>query len=291
VRVSAPALQIVSPELWQAAHDRLEGTRQSYLRGTGGRLWGRPANGIESKDLLSGLAACGWCHGSLEVRSGGGTRGGRRHFYGCTSYQRRGTAVCRNRFELLLSPTEDAVLSAIEREVLDPAVVDLALTEAQALLRQPVALDPSRAEALESELTDLEAGIARAGAGDSHGRDTALADRGAPSGRAPPRRVQQALRPAVQVPDASLERARGLLGDWRGVFRRQVPLARQVLRVLFAGERAVFTPDPERGVVECVAPCTFDRIFTELAGPQTVVTPAGFEPAISTLKGSRPWPD
>jgi hypothetical protein len=24
--------------------------------------------------------------------------------------------------------------------------------------------------------------------------------------------------------------------------------------------------------------------------PKAVVTPAGFEPAISTLKGSRPWP-
>src|SRR5262245_9344396 len=35
---------------------------------------------------------------------------------------------------------------------------------------------------------------------------------------------------------------------------------------------------------------TLDRLFTGMGSPQTMVTPAGFEPAISTLKGSRPWP-
>ena len=72
VRRDAPDLRIVEKALWHAAHQRIAGTRQTYLRGTAGRLWGRPANGIESKYLLTGLAACGWCGGTLEVRSGGG---------------------------------------------------------------------------------------------------------------------------------------------------------------------------------------------------------------------------
>ena len=60
VRRDAPELRIVEEALWQAAHQRIAGTRQTYLRGTAGRLWGRPANGIDSKYLLTGLAACGW---------------------------------------------------------------------------------------------------------------------------------------------------------------------------------------------------------------------------------------
>ena len=130
VRRDAPELRIVEEALWQATHQRIAGTRQTYLRGTAGQLWGRPANGIESKYLLTGLAACGWCGGTLEVRSGGGAhRDRRRHFYGCTSYHRRGTTVCRNRFELPLVPTEQAVLEAVEHEVLDPEVVTLAVNE------------------------------------------------------------------------------------------------------------------------------------------------------------------
>jgi hypothetical protein len=35
---------------------------------------------------------------------------------------------------------------------------------------------------------------------------------------------------------------------------------------------------------------TYERLLPAGASRPYVVTPAGFEPAISTLKGSRPWP-
>ena len=89
------------------------------------------------------------------------------------------------------------------------------------------------------------------------------------------------------VPAAALARVPALLEDWRGLFRQQVPFARQALRVLFDGGRAVFTTQESGQVVEVVATCTLDRLFTGLVAPQTLVTPAGFEPAISTLKGVR----
>jgi hypothetical protein len=36
---------------------------------------------------------------------------------------------------------------------------------------------------------------------------------------------------------------------------------------------------------------SYHPLLPEKLVPPNVVTPAGFEPAISTLKGSRPWPD
>src|SRR5262249_54412563 len=89
IRLNAPELRIVSDGQWEAAHTGLEGARQSYLTGTGGKLWGRPSSGIESKYLLTGFCVCAACGGSLHVR----TRDYRRHrvpFYGCSSYSSAG---------------------------------------------------------------------------------------------------------------------------------------------------------------------------------------------------------
>ena len=63
--VPVPHLRIVSEEQWLAAHARLDGVRQTYLRGTDGRVWGRPGRSAESKYLLPGLARCGTCNGSM----------------------------------------------------------------------------------------------------------------------------------------------------------------------------------------------------------------------------------
>lgn len=67
--VPAPQLRIVSEDVWQAVHDRLDKAREHYLRGTRGELWGRPASGVESKYLLPGLARCATCHGNMYVKS------------------------------------------------------------------------------------------------------------------------------------------------------------------------------------------------------------------------------
>jgi site-specific DNA recombinase len=61
----APELRIVSDELWRVAHARLDRTRQTYLRQTGGKLGGRPE--LESRNLLSGFLVCGECGGSMHA--------------------------------------------------------------------------------------------------------------------------------------------------------------------------------------------------------------------------------
>ena len=76
ITIEAPQLRIVSEAHWLAAHGRLEHTRQTYFRGTHGHLWGRPADGHESKYLLTGLSRCGLCGGTLIVRSRGACRRG-----------------------------------------------------------------------------------------------------------------------------------------------------------------------------------------------------------------------
>ena len=201
VAVDAPALRIVAEDLWQAAHARLAGTRAAYLRGTGGHLWGRPTNGRESRYLLTGLACCGWCGATLEVRSRPLTRR-RVHAYTCTAYHRKGTSVCQNRVQLPLALADETLLEALETEVLHPDVVEHGLQEALAeLRRQATRMDPALTATLAEE-------------------------------------------------------------------RRQV----------------------EQQTVELRADCAVGSVFERLLVPQTLVTPAGFEPAISTLKGSRPWP-
>ena len=67
--------------------------------------------------------------------------------------------------------------------------------------------------------------------------------------------------------------------------------ARQILRKLVVG-RFVFTPlaDAEGRYYEFAGQGALDKLLAGIIRPSSVVTPAGFEPAISTLKGSRPGP-
>jgi hypothetical protein len=116
------------------------------------------------------------------------------------------------------------VLEAVEHEMLDPEVVALAVNEAMALLRSPVELDPGRAAALNEELRELLTAI---------GRLTAA--------------IRLGRRPALLV--AELQTA-----------ERRRAVIEQALRVLFDGERAVFTPQESGQVVEVVATCTLDRL-------------------------------
>jgi hypothetical protein len=69
----------------------------------------------------------------------------------------------------------------------------------------------------------------------------------------------------------------------RPCWRASRPSARQALRVLLDGGRAVFTPQEDGEAVEVLATRTLDRIFIGLAIPQTVVTP-GVIPRVGTRR-------
>ena len=88
-----------------------------------------------------------------------------------------------------------------------------------------------------------------------------------------------ALPPAVD-----LDRLRALLAEWRERIRSEMPIARQMLRVLFP-DRIVFKPDAEQQTVELRADCVVGSVFERLLVPRTMVTSAGFEPAVFTATG------
>jgi len=280
VEGEATHLRIVSEELWQAAHARLAGTRAAYLRGTGGQLWGRPSNGHESHYLLTGLASCGWCGATLEVRSRPLAR--RRVFaYTCTSYHRKGTSVCANRVQLPLTLADDGLLDALEAEVLHPDVVEQGLREALAdLQRQAVTVDPALTATRTEDLRQVEQQMAHLmGLVKMTGPSPVLAEEFRVLER---RRSQlaQASQPLALPAAVDLDRLRALLGEWRERIRREMPIARQMLRVLFP-DRITFTPDAEQQTVELRANCAVGSVFERLLAPQTMVTPAGFEPAFA----------
>jgi hypothetical protein len=89
--------------------------------------------------------------------------------------------------------------------------------------------------------------------------------------------LDRAERPVALPPAVDQERLRRLLREWRKRMRTEMPIARQMLRVLFPA-RIAFTPDAEQRNVELRGDCAVGNVFERLLVPQTVVAPTGFEP-------------
>jgi len=273
---------MVSDDLWRAAHDWLRGSRETYLRATGGQRWGKPSNGIESKYLLTGMAACGRCGGALTARS---RSHGRQHevFYHCLTNVQRGRAVCDNDLAMPLTDMDGAVLATLEADVLRPEVVAAALQEAIARLDQPKeGLDAERARLretltrLQTELTRLTQALVSGGHLPSI--VAAVTEREA--------QRSHAVQELAGLDD--LEQARGLdlphveqqlrakLDDWRGLLSRNVAQARQALRSLVPA-RLTFMPTNEgneRGYAfEGMA--VLDRVLAGIVLAKALVAPTG----------------
>jgi hypothetical protein len=105
------------------------------------------------------------------------------------------------------------------------------------------------------------------------------------------RRLGSAFRVADAGVEILLARLEERLLGWRDVLRRQVSEARQILGGLLVG-RLVFTPkqDARGWSYAFTGTGSVSAMVAGIVTPEGMVTPAGFEPAISTLKGSRPWP-
>jgi hypothetical protein len=156
LRLDAPALRIVAEDLWQAAHRRLDATRALYA--AGGRATDRPD---QEKYLLSGLATCATCGGSLVAFTRDYKRAGQRgRFYGCNYNHKRGAKVCANRLLIRQDRLDQVVLDAIA-EALDERLLDRAVAKAPQRLRQQRAPDRTkdRQAGIRAELPLLEAGM------------------------------------------------------------------------------------------------------------------------------------
>lgn len=287
IQVEAPELRIVSEDLWNAAHRRLNDTRKLYLRGTDGQLWGRPVHGADAKYLLAGMLACARCGGNLDVRSRShGTR--RAHFYSCSTYIRKGKAICPDELLAPMPALDDHVLSWFERELLDPEVLEAAFARALGRhLERGQSLGGVRAQ-LRDTIGELDAEIDRlTNVIAEGGHDVAALLAGL---RARQRRREDAQRELRQVeaqaasrratPAADLKRVmRDALNEWRGTLHAHVPQARQILRKLLKGRITVATEvkNGQRGWV-LRAEGTFEKLFA-------YVLPDGFSQVLASPTG------
>ena len=177
-------------------------------------------------------------------------------------------------------------------------VVETALEEALDLLRLSGTDIADRRRALEAELADLEQEIARYARavaevgplasllGELRQRETRRDHLSAQL-----RALAGATSVAALDPAHVRRDLRERLTDWQGLLRRETPQARQILREVLAG-RLIFAPkiDGSARYYEFTGQATLSGVLAGVVTSDMMVTPAGFEPAISTLKGSRPWP-
>jgi hypothetical protein len=169
---SAPELRIVSEELWESAHARLDLSRTTYLRAQGGKLWGRPPSGVASKYLLTGIARCGVCGAGLEVRSRSHGRE-RVFYYSCSSFYRRGPSICPNRYEIPLRAADAAVIAALLEDLLTPERL-VSVVTARLLARAKAATaddTPSALEGVQRELAATQTALGRLTAAVAAGAD------------------------------------------------------------------------------------------------------------------------
>ena len=237
IQLEAPELRIIPEELWQAAHRRLDSARRLFA---GGRLTDRPD---QESYLLSGLATCKTCGGSLVAFTRDYKHHGRRgRFYGCSYNHKRGAKICPNRLLIRQERLDQVVLDAIA-EVLDERLLELAVEKALQRLRRAPDVAKDRRSAIKAELPLLEARmrtvvdeIAR-----GYAMDTLRAELGAAEQRK--RRLLAELEALTgrREPTASLnvERLRRELrrhvAEIRDLLGRDIPRTRQILRRLLMG--------------------------------------------------------
>lgn len=135
LRIPAPELRLVEPDLW----DRVQ-ARKRDLSATPGPMSRRP------KRLLSGLLRCARCGGAMVLQ---GAR------YACSAARERGPAVCTNRKVISADALERRVLEGVRTRLLSPA----AIAEAVRAFHEEAEADRRRVTAergpIERELAEI----------------------------------------------------------------------------------------------------------------------------------------
>jgi len=244
LRLPAEGLRIVSDALWEAAHTRLAGTRNTFRR-TAGRPPGRLD--LTSPYLLSGLGRCTICGGSLIAMS---RHHGRRRgfFYGCAYNSKRGPRICTNNLHMPQATLEKAVIEAVARKF-DATAVGAAIDRALELFEEERRSANDRRKATEDALRAVRLEEARLVEAVKHGErlDALLTALHKAQERRQTLEGQLATidrRAAQKLADPERIRAKLLsrAADIRGVLaRREESETRGVLKAVFA-ERIAFAP-------------------------------------------------
>lgn len=261
-------------------HRRLEQAAAAYIRSTDGKRWGRPPAGVEGKYLLSGLMRCACCGASLTVHN---TSRRRQSYYVCASYHKRGTAVCANGLRLPMLAADEAILTEVRDIVLDPEIVAGAIQDAIVELRPSRDTIDRKREVLLADLRKFDeqqgryvAAIAQAGEIDSlvTALKTCELDR---------QRVRRELTALDGLDRLSTFDANRIerdlvsrLQEWRGLLKRQTPIARQVLSSLLA-DKIAWTPRNDERLYEFAGRAKFDRILAGIVDTEGIESPYRYQ--------------
>ncbi len=248
-----PELVIVDADLWQRVQARREERGATFLRQMDGRLIGRPSGAdVESPYLLSGIAECAECAGSLVAmtRSHGRQRV---PFYGCLRHHKRGVTVCRNGLQIRQDVLDREVLDELAKK-LNAGLIAEAVTAAVAEFRIGQEDRARQRGALMAELAQIATRERRLLDALVDGDGTAEAIRGRLRDELARRDALTAELTALDTDtpldaDQLVRDVTARAADLRGLLGRHVAQARQVIRLLLEGRLVCqpFDDGTERG--------------------------------------------
>jgi DNA invertase Pin-like site-specific DNA recombinase len=257
LRREAPELRIVSTDLWRAVERRRERAATSFPGFTrDGRRLSRPSGAdLASPYLLSGLAVCAACGGSLVAMTrphGTGADRQRVPMYGCVYHQKRGDVVCKNDVVIRQEKLDKAFLEALA-ESIDDQLLSRAVAKAVERLQRPrpdVHQDRARlAREREQTATSIRHLLDAVKLG--RATDTLLAELQVQEAalKALERRIADLVgRRDVQFDGGAVaERVAAVAAEFRATLKRGGPQARRLLQRVLNGRRVPCEPFREAG--------------------------------------------
>jgi site-specific DNA recombinase len=252
----APELRIVSEDLWRLVERRRERAASSFPGFTrNGRRVSRPSGAdLVSPYLLSGLAVCAACGGSLVAMTrphGTGTARQRVPMYGCVYHQKRGRVVCKNDVVIRQDKLDAAFLEALA-EAIDDRLLERAVSKAVERLKRRGASATDERAALGRERDRTAAAIRHLVDAVKRGRatDTLLGELQTQEAalKALERRIAETGGPRVALVDDPRLAARvGVVAaEFRATLKHGGPQARRLLQRVLNGRRVPCVPFREK---------------------------------------------
>jgi DNA invertase Pin-like site-specific DNA recombinase len=240
LRFDAPDLRIIPEELWERVDRKIRKTRHAFARTANGRLCGHPSGAdLRSAYLLSGLAKCAICGGSLVAYKR--KRGDGKDLYICVFHHKLGPAVCTNDHRIHQQTLDSALLHAL-KSVLDEQMIADAVRRALAEIRAGQTQFPDQRLALERQLSLVEARLRHLVEAIATGKATDAiyselhkeeAEKKTLTGQLD--NLEKLVR-IISLDATRIERdLRARIADLKGLLGKHVPQTRQMLRKLLDG--------------------------------------------------------
>jgi site-specific DNA recombinase len=232
-------LRIVDEALWLLV--------QATMKPNADKPW-RQTTGPKSKHLLSGLAECSECHGSIQVKQA--NHGSEQtKFYICGWHNDRGTSVCSNKLRRPVAEVDAAVIEWIQSNVLNEERIAEIFQEVRRRIAERLKTSNVDLPRLEAEARELREQLARLteavamGAGEVASLVTSLKDRQDRLAALVARIAQSKAAPSRMLTEVKrLEKAaKDRLANLKTLFERNPQEARRLMEALLKG-KLTFTP-------------------------------------------------